>query len=58
LAKVTYVYKGKDRPDKQGVKKSFDEKDLTGEKLSRLESKGWVKAVSKPKVKPKKKGSK
>ena len=58
MAKETYVYKGKDRPEKQGVKKSFDKKDLTDKKLSRLEIRGWINVVSKPKTKPKKKGSK
>ena len=42
----------------KGTKKSFDTKDLTDKKLQSLEAKGWNKVVSKPKAKPKKKGSK
>jgi len=58
LAKVTYEYQGSRRPEMKGTKKSFDTKDLTDKKLQSLEAKGWNKVVSKPKVKPKKKGSK
>ena len=58
MAKATYEYQGNSRPEMKGTKKSFDTKDLTDKKLQSLEAKGWVKVISKPKAKPKKKGSK
>ena len=58
MAKVTYEYQGKQRPEMKGTKKSFDTKDLSDKKLARLELRGWSKVVSKPKTKPKKKGTK
>jgi hypothetical protein len=58
LAKVTYVYQGKSRPEMKGTKKSFDKKDLNAKKLAGLESKGWVEVKEKPKSKSKKKGTK
>ena len=58
MAKVTYEYQGSRRPEMKGTKKSFDTKDLTDKKLQSLEAMGWNKVVSKPKAKPKKKGSK
>ena len=58
MAKVTYEYQGKQRPEMKGTKKSFDTKDLSDKKLARLELRGWSKVASKPKTKPKKKGTK
>ena len=48
----TFIYDGA-RKDKHGVKKTFDDKDLTKEKLDRLKSKGWSEVVEKAKPKSK-----
>ena len=62
MAKVTYKYEGKLRPNMKGVEKTFDKKDLNPEKINRLISKGWiemeVKDKPKPKPKPKAKSKK
>ena len=58
LAKVTYEYQGKSRPEMKGTKKSYDKKDLNPKKLDSLDSKGWVEVKAKPKAKSKKKESK
>ena len=47
MAKTTYVYKGKKRPESIGVKKTFDSKELTPKKLERLKSMGWEKEKTK-----------
>ena len=51
MAKTTYEYQGKSRPEMKGTKKTFDAKDLDSKKIDRLIKKGWVEI--KPKVKPK-----
>lgn len=48
----TFVYNGK-RKNKQGYKKTYDDKILTKEKLERLSKKGWKEIVEKPKTKSK-----
>ena len=60
MAKTTYVYKGKKRPESIGVKKTFDSKELTPKTLERLKSMGWEKEKpkAKPKAKKKSKGDK
>ena len=60
MAKITYIYKGKRRPEKHGIKKSYDSKELTPKKKSSLIEKGWeeVKVATKSKAKKKSKGEK
>ena len=53
----TFKYNGV-RKEKHGVKKTFNDKDLTKEKLDRLKSKGWSEIIEKPKPKPKAKKKK
>tara|TARA_Y100000593_G_C4164418_1_gene263694 strand:+ start:507 stop:677 length:171 start_codon:yes stop_codon:yes gene_type:complete len=56
LEKITYEYQGKSRPEKRGIKKSFDIKELDSKKIESLIKKGWVEV--KPKAKPKAKKKK
>jgi hypothetical protein len=49
MSKIIYKYTGT-RRGKNGVRKTFDSKDLTESKIKRLEEKGWKKV---PKKKPK-----
>lgn len=48
----TFIYNGT-RKNKHGVEKTFNDSELTKEKLARLKSKGWVEVIKKPKAKPK-----
>ena len=56
MAKTTYEYQGKSRPEMKGTKKTFDAKELDSKKIDSLIKKGWVEI--KPKAKPKAKKKK
>tara|TARA_Y100001938_G_C7940458_1_gene354055 strand:+ start:468 stop:692 length:225 start_codon:yes stop_codon:yes gene_type:complete len=58
VAKITYKYDGSSRPEKKGIEKKFEEKDLDPKKLERLKARGWKVVVKKPKPKKTKKGAK
>ena len=52
MSKIKFKYFG-ERKNKHGVEKSYDKDSLSKRKLKRLEDKGWVKVVEKPKPKKK-----